>query len=62
MTDDEKLKEIMKFSKDFGLDATTKVLEILNQYKDKEAKVTDCDCETHEELIDGTVVYYEKCR
>ncbi len=21
-----------------------------------------CDCGTHEELIDGTVVYYEKCR
>ena len=31
-----KLKEIMKFSKDFGLDATTKVLEVLNQYKDEE--------------------------
>ena len=36
MGDDEKLKEIMKFSKDFGLDATTKVLEVLNQYKDEE--------------------------
>ena len=22
----------------------------------------DCDCGTHEEVIDGTVVYYEKCR
>lgn len=33
---DKKLKEIMKFSKDFGLDATTKVLEVLNQYKDEE--------------------------
>jgi hypothetical protein len=36
VSDDEKLKEIMKFSKDFGLDATTKVLEVLNQYKDEE--------------------------
>ena len=23
---------------------------------------TGCDCGTHEEVIDGTVVYYEKCR
>tara|TARA_Y100001938_G_C8045672_1_gene408731 strand:- start:849 stop:1298 length:450 start_codon:yes stop_codon:yes gene_type:complete len=36
VSNDEKLKEIMKFSKDFGLDATTKVLEVLNQYKDGE--------------------------
>ena len=24
--------------------------------------VGSCDCGTHEEVIDGTVVYYEKCR
>lgn len=36
VSNDEKLKEIMDFSKDFGLDATTKVLEVLNQYKDEE--------------------------
>ena len=23
---------------------------------------TGCDCGTHEEVIDGIVVYYEKCR
>ena len=36
VSNDEKLKKIMEFSKDFGLDATTKVLEMLNQYKDEE--------------------------
>lgn len=31
--------------------------EMLEPIRNKE-----CSCGTHEELIDGTVVYYEKCR
>ena len=34
VSNDEKLEEIMKFSKDFGLDVTTKVLDMLNADKE----------------------------
>jgi len=40
-------------------DEVTRFLEL---EKNKENNDMECDCGTHEELIDGVVVYYEKCR
>ena len=39
-------------------DEVTRFLEL---EKNKENNDMECDCGTHEELIDGVVVYYEKC-
>ena len=40
-------------------DEVTRFLEL---EKNKKNNDMECDCGTHEELIDGVVVYYEKCR